>query len=78
MNPQLHVVHYDAERFANASQAQHHAAGLAVLGVLLEVRGPGPPPNPINTILTPLGPPPQKNPSPSRLATNPTLPTTTS
>uniref|UniRef100_A0A8B9SYE7 Carbonic anhydrase 14 n=1 Tax=Anas platyrhynchos TaxID=8839 RepID=A0A8B9SYE7_ANAPL len=29
---ELHVVHYDAERFANASQAQHHAAGLAVGG----------------------------------------------
>ncbi|NXL68808.1 CAH14 anhydrase, partial [Chordeiles acutipennis] len=34
---QMHVVHYDAERFANASEAQHHAGGLAVLGVLLEV-----------------------------------------
>ncbi|XP_072214867.1 carbonic anhydrase 14 isoform X1 [Excalfactoria chinensis] len=34
---EMHVVHYDAERYANASEAQHHAAGLAVLGVLLEV-----------------------------------------
>ncbi|CAM9997628.1 unnamed protein product, partial [Bubo scandiacus] len=34
---EMHVVHYDAERYANASQAQHHAGGLAVLGVLLEV-----------------------------------------
>ncbi|XP_074785352.1 carbonic anhydrase 14 [Athene noctua] len=34
---EVHVVHFDAERFANASQAQHHAGGLAVLGVLLEV-----------------------------------------
>ncbi|NWH43717.1 CAH14 anhydrase, partial [Fregata magnificens] len=34
---QMHVVHYDAERYANASEAQHHAGGLAVLGVLLEV-----------------------------------------
>ncbi|OXB71792.1 UNVERIFIED_CONTAM: hypothetical protein H355_011472 [Colinus virginianus] len=33
----MHVVHYDAERYANASEAQHHAAGLAVLGILLEV-----------------------------------------
>lgn len=37
---QMHVVHYDAERYANASEAQHHAGGLAVLGVLLEVRRP--------------------------------------
>uniref|UniRef100_A0A669QVW2 carbonic anhydrase n=1 Tax=Phasianus colchicus TaxID=9054 RepID=A0A669QVW2_PHACC len=34
---EMHVVHYDAERYANASEAQHHAAGLAVLGILLEV-----------------------------------------
>ncbi|NXL11402.1 CAH14 anhydrase, partial [Mesembrinibis cayennensis] len=34
---EMHVVHYDAERYANASEAQHHAGGLAVLGVLLEV-----------------------------------------
>ncbi|KAM6039392.1 LOW QUALITY PROTEIN: carbonic anhydrase 14 [Chlamydotis macqueenii] len=34
---EMHVVHYDAERYANASQAQHHAGGLAVLAVLLEV-----------------------------------------
>ncbi|KAF1578038.1 Carbonic anhydrase 14, partial [Eudyptes moseleyi] len=33
---EMHVVHYDAERYANASEAQHHAGGLAVLGVLLE------------------------------------------
>lgn len=48
---QMHVVHYDAERYANASEAQHHTAGLAVLGILLEVRGggrdtPQPPPSP--------------------------------
>ncbi|XP_075032042.1 carbonic anhydrase 14 [Calonectris borealis] len=34
---EMHVVHYDAERYPNASEAQHHAGGLAVLGVLLEV-----------------------------------------
>ncbi|NWV08895.1 CAH14 anhydrase, partial [Ptilonorhynchus violaceus] len=34
---QMHVVHFDAERFADASAAQHHPGGLAVLGVLLEV-----------------------------------------
>uniref|UniRef100_A0A8B9SYA5 carbonic anhydrase n=1 Tax=Anas platyrhynchos TaxID=8839 RepID=A0A8B9SYA5_ANAPL len=50
---ELHVVHYDAERFANASQAQHHAAGLAVLGVLLEA---GDEPNPAyDNILRHLG-----------------------
>ncbi|XP_051629982.1 carbonic anhydrase 14 isoform X2 [Manacus candei] len=35
--PQMHVVHFDAERFSDAGEAQHHAGGLAVLGVLLEV-----------------------------------------
>ncbi|KAM6330830.1 carbonic anhydrase 14 [Alca torda] len=34
---EMHVVHFDAARYANASEAQHHAGGLAVLGVLLEV-----------------------------------------
>ncbi|KAM6294222.1 carbonic anhydrase 14 [Aegotheles albertisi] len=34
---EMHVVHYDTERFADAAEAQHHAGGLAVLGVLLEV-----------------------------------------
>uniref|UniRef100_A0A663DWI9 carbonic anhydrase n=1 Tax=Aquila chrysaetos chrysaetos TaxID=223781 RepID=A0A663DWI9_AQUCH len=34
---EMHVVHYDVERYTNASEAQHHAGGLAVLGVLLEV-----------------------------------------
>ncbi|NXS12291.1 CAH14 anhydrase, partial [Neodrepanis coruscans] len=34
---QMHVVHFDSERFADASEAQHHEGGLAVLGVLLEV-----------------------------------------
>ncbi|NWV29182.1 CAH14 anhydrase, partial [Origma solitaria] len=34
---EMHVVHFDAERFADASVAQHHPGGLAVLGVLLEV-----------------------------------------
>ncbi|NXN06622.1 CAH14 anhydrase, partial [Indicator maculatus] len=34
---QMHVVHYDTEHYTNASEAQHHAGGLAVLGVLLEV-----------------------------------------
>uniref|UniRef100_A0A8V5GKC3 carbonic anhydrase n=1 Tax=Melopsittacus undulatus TaxID=13146 RepID=A0A8V5GKC3_MELUD len=34
---EMHVVHYDAERYGNASDAQHHSGGLAVLGVLLEV-----------------------------------------
>ncbi|KAM9624275.1 carbonic anhydrase 14 isoform 5-T5 [Morphnus guianensis] len=41
---EMHVVHYDAERYTNASEAQHHAGGLAVLGVLLEGRQrPSPP-----------------------------------
>ncbi|XP_065516125.1 carbonic anhydrase 14 isoform X5 [Lathamus discolor] len=41
---EMHVVHYDAERYGNASEAQHHSGGLAVLGVLLEGRGrPSPP-----------------------------------
>ncbi|NXC42655.1 CAH14 anhydrase, partial [Penelope pileata] len=34
---EMHVVHYDVERYANTSEAQHHAVGLAVLSVLLEV-----------------------------------------
>ncbi|NXA12293.1 CAH14 anhydrase, partial [Sapayoa aenigma] len=34
---EMHLVHFDAERFADASEAQHHEGGLAVLGVLLEV-----------------------------------------
>ncbi|NXR24790.1 CAH14 anhydrase, partial [Cinclus mexicanus] len=34
---EMHVVHFDAERFADASTAQQHPGGLAVLGVLLEV-----------------------------------------
>ncbi|XP_054038751.1 carbonic anhydrase 14 [Rissa tridactyla] len=34
---EMHVVHFDAARYANASEAQHHAGGLAVLGILLEV-----------------------------------------
>ncbi|XP_067169249.1 carbonic anhydrase 14 [Apteryx mantelli] len=34
---EMHVVHYDAERFADAGEAQRHAGGLAVLAVLLEV-----------------------------------------
>ncbi|NXY15484.1 CAH14 anhydrase, partial [Atrichornis clamosus] len=34
---EMHVVHFDAESFADASMAQHHPGGLAVLGVLLEV-----------------------------------------
>ncbi|XP_064032040.1 carbonic anhydrase 14 isoform X1 [Pogoniulus pusillus] len=34
---EMHVVHYDAEHYSDASEAQHHAGGLAVLGVLLEV-----------------------------------------
>ncbi|NXK52783.1 CAH14 anhydrase, partial [Chauna torquata] len=50
---EMHVVHYDAERYANASEAQHHAAGLAVLGVLLEA---GDEPNPAyDNILSHLG-----------------------
>ncbi|XP_068778044.1 carbonic anhydrase 14 [Struthio camelus] len=40
---EMHVVHYDAERFADASEAQQHAGGLAVLAVLLEA---GAEPNP--------------------------------
>ncbi|NXY86244.1 CAH14 anhydrase, partial [Alcedo cyanopectus] len=34
---EMHVVHYDTERFGDAAEAQHHPGGLAVLGVLLEV-----------------------------------------
>ncbi|KAM7028924.1 carbonic anhydrase 14 [Acridotheres tristis] len=34
---EMHVVHFDAERFTDASAAQQHPGGLAVLGVLLEV-----------------------------------------
>ncbi|XP_064898948.1 carbonic anhydrase 14 isoform X2 [Columba livia] len=34
---EMHVVHYDADLYADAGEAQHHAGGLAVLGVLLEV-----------------------------------------
>ncbi|KAM8986380.1 uncharacterized protein PRD47_018602 [Ara ararauna] len=34
---EMHVVHYDVEHYGNASDAQHHSGGLAVLGVLLEV-----------------------------------------
>ncbi|NWY91752.1 CAH14 anhydrase, partial [Loxia curvirostra] len=34
---EMHVVHFDTERFADASAAQRHPGGLAVLGVLLEV-----------------------------------------
>ncbi|XP_053856874.1 carbonic anhydrase 14 isoform X2 [Vidua macroura] len=34
---EMHVVHFDVERFADASAAQQHPGGLAVLGVLLEV-----------------------------------------
>ncbi|NXW94723.1 CAH14 anhydrase, partial [Alopecoenas beccarii] len=37
---EMHVVHYDADLYADAGEAQHHAGGLAVLGVLLEVRAP--------------------------------------
>ncbi|NWR39933.1 CAH14 anhydrase, partial [Tachuris rubrigastra] len=34
---EMHVVHFDTERFSDVGEAQHHAGGLAVLGVLLEV-----------------------------------------
>ncbi|XP_075301393.1 carbonic anhydrase 14 [Opisthocomus hoazin] len=34
---EMHVLHYDAERFADAGQAQPHDGALAVLGVLLEL-----------------------------------------
>lgn len=44
--PQMHVVHFDTERFADASAAQRHPGGLAVLGVLLEVRTPPHAPHP--------------------------------
>ncbi|NXM37788.1 CAH14 anhydrase, partial [Gymnorhina tibicen] len=43
---EMHVVHFDAERFADASAAQHHPGGLAVLGVLLEGDGEGDPKSP--------------------------------
>ncbi|XP_030320834.1 carbonic anhydrase 14 [Calypte anna] len=37
-NPaEMHVVHYDSERFPDVAAAQHHPGGLAVLGVLLEL-----------------------------------------
>ncbi|XP_040474717.1 carbonic anhydrase 14 isoform X4 [Falco naumanni] len=50
---EMHVVHYDAERYANASEAQHHAGGLAVLGVLLEGRRPPSPPSACRTCCPP-------------------------
>ncbi|XP_059726938.1 carbonic anhydrase 14 isoform X1 [Haemorhous mexicanus] len=34
---EMHVVHFDTERFGDASAAQRHPGGLAVLGVLLEL-----------------------------------------
>ncbi|XP_057898634.1 carbonic anhydrase 14 [Melospiza georgiana] len=34
---EMHVVHFDSERFADASAAQQQPGGLAVLGVLLEL-----------------------------------------
>nr|XP_025038211.1 carbonic anhydrase 14 [Pelodiscus sinensis] len=34
---QLHVVHYNSERYANFSEAKRWADGLAVLGILIEV-----------------------------------------
>ncbi|NXD28943.1 CAH14 anhydrase, partial [Spelaeornis formosus] len=34
---EMHVVHFNAERFTDASTAQQHQGGLAVLGILLEV-----------------------------------------
>lgn len=75
--PQMHVVHYDAERYTNASEAQHHAGGLAVLGVLLEVcrpqNTPCPPPNPPALTHTPPHPL-----APPRWVLTPTPPTTTS
>ncbi|XP_006036729.1 carbonic anhydrase 14 isoform X1 [Alligator sinensis] len=40
---ELHVVHYNSETYANLSQAQHQADGLAVLGILIEA---GDTPNP--------------------------------
>uniref|UniRef100_A0A8C3NQ71 Carbonic anhydrase 14 n=1 Tax=Cyanoderma ruficeps TaxID=181631 RepID=A0A8C3NQ71_9PASS len=43
---EMHVVHFDAERFADASVAQQHPGGLAVLGVLLEREGETPNPLP--------------------------------
>uniref|UniRef100_K7FMS1 Alpha-carbonic anhydrase domain-containing protein n=1 Tax=Pelodiscus sinensis TaxID=13735 RepID=K7FMS1_PELSI len=36
---QLHVVHYNSERYANFSEAKRWADGLAVLGILIEVSG---------------------------------------
>ncbi|KAM6037702.1 carbonic anhydrase 14 [Theristicus caerulescens] len=50
---EMHVVHYDAERYANASEAQHHAGGLAVLGVLLEDRRRPSPPSACRTCCPP-------------------------
>lgn len=69
---QMHVVHFDAERFADASAAQQHPGGLAVLGVLLEVRTPHPrsPPGSPSPSLTP--------PHSPRWEMTPTPPTTTS
>ncbi|XP_053133558.1 carbonic anhydrase 14 isoform X2 [Hemicordylus capensis] len=34
---ELHVVHFNSEKYANVSEAMHHPDGLAVLGIFLEV-----------------------------------------
>ncbi|XP_054854755.1 carbonic anhydrase 14 isoform X2 [Eublepharis macularius] len=34
---ELHIVHFNSEKYANLSEAKHHADGLAVLGIFLEV-----------------------------------------
>ncbi|NXH18101.1 CAH14 anhydrase, partial [Bucco capensis] len=50
---EMHVVHYDVERYSDAVEAQHHAGGLAVLGIIMEV---GADPHPAyNNILSHLG-----------------------
>lgn len=39
--PQMHVVHYNSDKYPNMSTAVDKSDGLAVLGVLIEVRRGG-------------------------------------
>uniref|UniRef100_A0A8V5GPA5 Uncharacterized protein n=1 Tax=Melopsittacus undulatus TaxID=13146 RepID=A0A8V5GPA5_MELUD len=56
---EMHVVHYDAERYGNASDAQHHSGGLAVLGHGPDADGVGgTPPNRPPLTCPPHPPPP--------------------
>uniref|UniRef100_A0AAY4C608 Alpha-carbonic anhydrase domain-containing protein n=1 Tax=Denticeps clupeoides TaxID=299321 RepID=A0AAY4C608_9TELE len=38
LTPQLHIVHYNSELYVNMSMAKMQRDGLAVLGVLIEVK----------------------------------------